>query len=193
MSFTPFAFTKNWENPNDFPTYEEEEAQVRADMQLLYDELKNGLNKLMAELERHDDDNSRPGGASQIGVDGITTLPNCPNVQAALALLAYQITQATAGEIPEYSLTANKLSRKTDDGGAAVTRDAIVAGAVGTDELAAGAVTGEKTNFSTGLAVGGTLTQSGAIVLTEEVSYGTEAQRPASPVVGQLYFQKVES
>ena len=40
MSLTRFDFTKNWENAADFPTYEENETQVRADMQCLYDELK---------------------------------------------------------------------------------------------------------------------------------------------------------
>ena len=28
MSLTNFELTKSWENPSDFPTYEEEEAQV---------------------------------------------------------------------------------------------------------------------------------------------------------------------
>jgi len=39
-----FEFTKDWTNPTDFPTYEPSEAQVRADMQELYDEIKDYLN-----------------------------------------------------------------------------------------------------------------------------------------------------
>lgn len=51
MSFNRLSFTKNWTNPTDFPTVESDEAQVRADMQILHDESKNGLNRLMDQLE----------------------------------------------------------------------------------------------------------------------------------------------
>lgn len=47
-SVEKFEFTRNWNNPTDFPTYEPDEAKVRADMQALYDELKNYLNEKMA-------------------------------------------------------------------------------------------------------------------------------------------------
>ena len=43
-----FEFTRNWNNPSDFPTYEPDEAKVRADMQALPDELKTYLNEKMA-------------------------------------------------------------------------------------------------------------------------------------------------
>ena len=38
MAFEKLNFTKDWTNPNDFPAYEGDESQVRADMQLLHDE-----------------------------------------------------------------------------------------------------------------------------------------------------------
>lgn len=44
MAFDKFQFTKNWNNPDDFPTVELSEEKVRADMQLLHDEVKNYLN-----------------------------------------------------------------------------------------------------------------------------------------------------
>ncbi len=44
MSFERMQFTKNWNRPEDFPTYEDSEAQVRADIQLLFDELRDFLN-----------------------------------------------------------------------------------------------------------------------------------------------------
>ena len=34
MAFEPLKFTKSWENPQDFPAYEPDETQVRADLQL---------------------------------------------------------------------------------------------------------------------------------------------------------------
>ena len=44
MSVSNFSFTKDWKEASDFPTHEPDETQVRADMQLLYDELKNYIN-----------------------------------------------------------------------------------------------------------------------------------------------------
>ena len=43
-AFPLLGFTKNWENPSDYPTYEPDEMQVRKDMQSLHDEVKNFLN-----------------------------------------------------------------------------------------------------------------------------------------------------
>lgn len=44
MALDKLQFTKNWNNPDDFPTVELSEEKVRADMQLLHDEVKNYLN-----------------------------------------------------------------------------------------------------------------------------------------------------
>lgn len=51
MAFKRLNFTKTWLSPVDFPTEEDSESQVRADLQCLHDEAKNGLNALAAELE----------------------------------------------------------------------------------------------------------------------------------------------
>ena len=40
MSLDKLSYSKEWTNPTDFPTMETDEAQVRADQQLLYDEIK---------------------------------------------------------------------------------------------------------------------------------------------------------
>lgn len=51
MAFKRFSFTKNWTHAEDFPTVESDESRVRADMQALHDEAKEGLNYLQQELE----------------------------------------------------------------------------------------------------------------------------------------------
>lgn len=43
-AFPLLSFTKNWENPDDYPTIETDEMKVRQDMQSLHDEVKNFLN-----------------------------------------------------------------------------------------------------------------------------------------------------
>ena len=45
MAFTQLAFTKDWKSPEDFPTIELNEAKVREDMQLLFDEVRDFLNE----------------------------------------------------------------------------------------------------------------------------------------------------
>lgn len=44
-AFPLLSFTKNWENPDDYPTIETDEMKVRQDMQSLHDEVKNFLNE----------------------------------------------------------------------------------------------------------------------------------------------------
>jgi hypothetical protein len=44
-AFPLLSFTRNWENPADYPTYEPDETQVRKDMQSLHDEVKDYLNQ----------------------------------------------------------------------------------------------------------------------------------------------------
>ncbi len=47
MAIEKFKFTKLWTNPADFPAYESDETQVRADMQCLHDETKDYLNNVL--------------------------------------------------------------------------------------------------------------------------------------------------
>ena len=54
MGFSKLTFSKNWENPSDFPTVENNETRVRQDMQCLYDETAVAFNKLVDELDAAD-------------------------------------------------------------------------------------------------------------------------------------------
>ena len=47
MAASELQFTKSWTSSEDFPTYEPNETQVRADMQLLFDEIKNHINTVL--------------------------------------------------------------------------------------------------------------------------------------------------
>jgi hypothetical protein len=48
--FDKYQFTKDWTNPSDFPTVETDETKVRSDAQLLHNETKNALHKLIDDL-----------------------------------------------------------------------------------------------------------------------------------------------
>ena len=47
MSLNRLNFTKDWNDPSDFPTVEMNEEKVRADQQLLHDETKSCINALI--------------------------------------------------------------------------------------------------------------------------------------------------
>lgn len=47
LKITELRYTKDWTNPSDFPTYEPNETQVRADMQFLFNEIKHWLNTIL--------------------------------------------------------------------------------------------------------------------------------------------------
>lgn len=52
VEFEKLQFTRNWNNASDFPTYEESEQKVRADMQALHDEVKDFINeKLIPDIQ----------------------------------------------------------------------------------------------------------------------------------------------
>lgn len=183
MSLTRFEFTKNWENAEDFPTYEENEAQVRADMQCLYDELKNGLNNLMAELEqKNTGSESVSVGASQIGIQSLTSLPGATNVMEAIVGIMSAISDIVLDYVTPGSITALELADS------AVTTPKLAGGAVTTAKLADGAVTGGKTDFSAGLTINGTLSQQGQIILDSNC-FGDRWPDTVTP--GRLFFKKV--
>ena len=45
MALSTFQYSKSWRDPEDFPTFEENEEQVRDDMQILFDEARDALNR----------------------------------------------------------------------------------------------------------------------------------------------------
>ena len=47
LSDKKITYTKKWTSAADFPTYEGREEKVRADMQLLFDEIAAALNALI--------------------------------------------------------------------------------------------------------------------------------------------------
>lgn len=181
MSFTRFEFSKNWENPADFPTYEENEEQVRADMQCLYDELKDALNGLMTALEKTANSGN---GASNIGIRALTSLPGVTNVMDAIATIMTEMANIQAGTVLPGSVTDTELADS------AVTTPKVAAGAITGPKLASGAVTNAKCDFSAGLTIPGTLNQQGQIILDSDC-YGDELPSTVTP--GRLFFKKVGS
>lgn len=101
MAFEKLQFTKSWENAQDFPTYEPSEAQVRADLQLLHDEARDGLNKLVDAL-------NDPTAAAQLPfqAQGLTA----DNIQAAILEVYGAVQDAAAGTIVNGSVTKEKLA-----------------------------------------------------------------------------------
>lgn len=126
MALSTFAYSKSWRSAEDFPSYEESEERVRDDMQLLFDEARDALNRLVGELKA-------------------ANLPFAPTpeidagtVQSAIELLQEQIVAAAAGELPNGAVQTAKLAEL------AVTTAKLAEQAVTTAKLANGAVTAAK-------------------------------------------------
>ena len=96
FSFTRFSFKRLWTSAEDFPTIEVSEEQVRADMQALHDEMKDGLNHLMDELETKQ---AESNAADSIGA--LTPEGSASTVQKVLNALhtAMQKLTGTFGEV----------------------------------------------------------------------------------------------
>ena len=107
MAFSPLEFTKSWENSQDFPTYEPDEKQVRADLQLLHNETRDWINGLVRQL-------NDPTAAAQLPFapeHGLTA----QTVQAAVLEVYAAIQQAAAGLLVDGSVTREKLAAELLD------------------------------------------------------------------------------
>lgn len=91
------SFTKSWQNREDFPTYEDNEDQVRADLQFLFDEIRDYLNQKVL-----------PAVNSIAAVE--ISAASGGTVQGALNTLRHDLEQAVMGVVPDGSITPAKLS-----------------------------------------------------------------------------------
>ena len=136
MALSNFQYSKSWRSAEDFPTFEDSEEQVRDDMQSLFDEVGDALNRLAGEI-----------GAANIPFEPTEEI-DAEDVQAAIELLQAQLAGIALDQLPNGSVTAEKLAgfavttAKLAD--AAVTAAKLAAGAVSSAKLADGAVTGAK-------------------------------------------------
>ena len=89
MAFPKLNFTKSWKNAVDFPTVETNETKVRADMQYLFDELKEALNGIVDKLNGKKLDDYPSGGVvTTLGTDH-TTVPTSKAVRDAMNPVSY--------------------------------------------------------------------------------------------------------
>ena len=97
MALSTFEYSKSWRSAQDFPSYEENEERVRDDMQCLIDEVRDELNRLVGELKA---ENLPFSPTAEI---------DASTLQNALELLQTQISGAAIGQLPNASVTAEKL------------------------------------------------------------------------------------
>lgn len=118
MALSNLTFDKDWTNPSDFPTVETNEADVRADIQYLFNAIKTYIN-----------------GTLKTFVD---------NLQSGSGLANGSVTESKLATAVKNKLLGS--SRVTTDylADGAVTEDKLASGAVTLDKLAEGAVTPGK-------------------------------------------------
>jgi len=104
MAFERFSYSKSWENPADFPTYEPDENKVRADLQCLHDEAAAAINGLIEQL-------NEPGAAGQLPIRPIEGL-TAENLQQAVEQIYAAVQQAAAALIVDGSVTKEKLEKE---------------------------------------------------------------------------------
>ena len=95
-------FSKDWTDAEDFPTYEPDESQVRADLQLLHNEAKAAINALVDKLE-----SAEFTSHLAVSAEGMTAT----NLAAALAEILATAKAAQAGTIVDGTVTEAKLAK----------------------------------------------------------------------------------
>ena len=98
MALSTFEYSKSWRSAQDFPSYEEDEATVRDDIQCLFDEARDAINQLISELKAV---NVAFGRTAEI--DAVT-------VQNAIELVQAQVQNAVLGQLPAGSVNSAKLA-----------------------------------------------------------------------------------
>jgi hypothetical protein len=99
--FNRLTYTKNWSSQADFPTYEPNETQVRADLQLLHDEAKDALNALIDKLESTNYAANLPVSSTNF---------TAANLKAALEEVLATAKAAQTGTILDGAVTEAKLA-----------------------------------------------------------------------------------
>jgi hypothetical protein len=140
MALSNLTFDKDWTNPSDFPTVETNEANVRADIQYLFNKIRTYINGTLKTFV----DNLQDGSGL---ADGSITPRKLENYAVwedkidAKAVTTAKIADraVTTAKIADGAVTTGKIA----DG--AVTTGKIADGAVTTGKLANGAVSYEKT------------------------------------------------
>lgn len=94
-------FSKDWTKAEDFPTYEPDESQVRADLQLLHNEAKAAINALVDKLG-----SAEFASHLAVSAEGMTAT----NLAAALAEILATAKAAQAGTIVDGTVTEAKLA-----------------------------------------------------------------------------------
>lgn len=91
------TYTKTWRSAEDFPTYENREDQVRDDMQLLFDEMRDAFNNFLDHL-------------AAVDLPFTTTAAIAAStVQGAIETVQSQIEEIVIGDLPDDSVTTPKL------------------------------------------------------------------------------------
>lgn len=90
-------FTKSWRSQEDFPTYEDSEEQVREDLQCLFDEIRDYLNRRMLPA------------VNTITASEIETESGI-SVETVLSVLRRDLTGLVMGQLPDGGVTAEKLA-----------------------------------------------------------------------------------
>lgn len=161
MGFPRLNFAKLWTRVSDFPTFESNEDQVRADMQYHPDVIKEYFNNLVDTLETG-------SAASMLGAISVDGKEQLVSIQAVLVWLREAIDSIVVGSIPPDSITGKELASGSVDAACiadgSVTNSKIAGLAVSTDKLEAGSVTKEKLANDS---VSADAIQAGAVGTTE--------------------------
>lgn len=107
-----FEFSKNWEDSDDFPTRQFVEAQVRADIQLLFDELKNFINdSIVAALNNHENRIATLGGGGTVDheVMGDNAVWEDNIKEGSIATRHYQEDSIPSGVLQDESVSADNF------------------------------------------------------------------------------------
>lgn len=122
-----FEFTKTWRDSNAFPTYEDDETQVREDLQCLHDEMKDYINQLLL-----------PKLNGLVLEDIVDSLQTGRPLSEILHGIEEDIEEIGSGSVEDGGITEAKLA---DD---AVTETKLADGAVTEDKIADDAVAEDK-------------------------------------------------
>lgn len=143
MSVSQMTFDRVWTSATDFPTYVAQEETVRADMQYLFDFIKNHFNNFVTNelLAENIPFSPTPGAIEAV------------DLQSAIEAVHQEVVDVTQDSVADGSITLAKLCQVS--GSEAVDTDAIRDGAIISSKIADGTITAAK--LASGAISGGSL------------------------------------
>lgn len=114
ISIQEFQFTKDWRNPTDFPTFQSDEEQVRADQQELHNQTRDFINSVLLQAVKKAIEENQEYVENAVADALVGTVPDNSIGFVKLACAALELLESDTEKLPTSSAVAAYIKGMID-------------------------------------------------------------------------------